>query len=134
MTISLLLLTSPVLFLCALYSGARAAETDAGKQIYLQYCASCHGADGKGSGPVAKQLKIKATDLTLLRKKHKGIFPLDDVMATIDGRRIVKGHGERDMPVWGEVFLTEKEKKKYPELTSLLKAKIIAEYLATLQR
>ena len=55
-------------------------------------------------------------------------------MATIDGRRTVKGHGERDMPVWGEVFLTEKEKKKYPELTSLLKAKIIAEYVATLQR
>ena len=83
---------------------------------------------------MAKQLKIKATDLTLLRKKNKGIFPLDDVMATIDGRRTVKGHGERDMPVWGEVFLTEKEKKKYPELTSLLKAKIIAEYIATLQR
>ena len=110
MTISLLLLTSPVLFLCALYSGARAAETDAGKQMYLQYCASCHGADGKGNGTVAKQLKIKASDLTLLRKKNKGIFPLDDVMATIDGRRTVKGHGERDMPVWGEVFLTEKEK------------------------
>ena len=134
MTKTLLLLTSPVLFLCALYSGAPAAETDAGKQMYLQYCGSCHGADGKGNGPVAKQLKIKATDLTLLRKKNKGVFPLDDVMATIDGRRIVKGHGERDMPVWGEVFLTEKEKKKYPELTSLLKAKIIAEYVATLQR
>jgi len=134
MTKTLLLVTSPVLFLCALYSGAPAAETDAGKQLYLQYCGSCHGADGKGNGPVAKQLKIKPTDLTQLRKKHKGVFPLDDVMATIDGRRIVKGHGERDMPVWGEVFLTEKEKKKYPELTSLLKAKIIAEYVATLQR
>jgi len=134
MTKTLLLLTSPVLFLCALYSRAPAAETDAGKQMYLQYCGSCHGADGKGNGPVARQLKIKATDLTQLRKKNKGVFPLDDVMATIDGRRIVKGHGERDMPVWGEVFLTETEKKKYPELTSLLKAKIIAEYVATLQR
>lgn len=131
---TLLLLTSPGLVLCALYSGATGADKDAGKQMYLQYCASCHGADGRGNGPVAKQLKIKATDLTLLRKKEKGIFPLDDVMATIDGRRIVKGHGERNMPVWGEVFLTENEKKKYPELTSLLKAKIIAEYVATLQR
>ena len=37
------------------------------------------------------------------------------------------------MPVWGEVFLTDKE-KKYPELTTLLKAKFIAEYVATLQR
>jgi hypothetical protein len=134
MTKTLLLLTSLFVFICALYSGVRAAETDAGKQMYLQYCASCHGADGKGNGPVTRQLKIKATDLTLLRKKNKRIFPLDDVMATIDGRRTVKGHGERDMPVWGEVFITEKEKQKYSELTSLLKAKIIAEYIATLQR
>ena len=134
MTKTLLLLTSPVLFLCALYSGASGAEKDAGKQMYLQYCASCHGNDGKGNGPVIKQLKIKARDLTLLRKKNKGIFPLDDVMATIDGRRTVKGHGERDMPVWGEIFTREREKEKYTELTALLKAKIIAEYVATLQR
>jgi len=134
MTKTLLLLTSTVLFLCALYSGAAAAQTDTGKQFYLQYCASCHGTDGKGNGPVVRQLKIKATDLTLLRKKNKGTFPFDDVMATIDGRRTVKGHGERDMPVWGEVFPAEREKKKYPELTSLLKAKIIAEYVTTLQR
>jgi mono/diheme cytochrome c family protein len=131
---TLLLLTSPVLFLCALCSGVRAGETDAGKQIYRQYCASCHGIDGKGNGAVAKQLKIKVADLTVLRKKNKGIYPLDKVMATIDGRRIVKGHGEREMPVWGEVFTKEREKEKYTELTTLLKAKIIAEYVATLQR
>ena len=134
MTKTFLLLTLPVLFLWAVYSEAPAAETDAGKQMYFQYCASCHGADGKGNGAVTRQLKIKATDLTLLRKKHKGIYPVDDVMATIDGRRVVKGHGERDMPVWGEVFTKEREKEKYTELTALLKAKIIAEYVATLQR
>jgi hypothetical protein len=38
------------------------------------------------------------------------------------------------MPVWGEVFSAERDKKKYPELTTLLKAKIIAEYVATLQQ
>ena len=131
---TLLLLTSPVLFLCALCSAARGSETDAGKQMYRQYCASCHGIDGRGNGAVAKQLKIKVADLTVLRKKNKGIYPLDKVMATIDGRRIVKGHGDREMPVWGEVFAKEREKEKYTELTTLLRAKIIAEYVATLQR
>ena len=134
MTKTLLLLTSTVLFLCALYSGTAAAQTDAGKQFYLQYCASCHGTDGKGNGPVVRQLKIKATDLTLLRKKNKRSFPFDDVMATIDGRRLVRGHGDRNMPVWGESFHSESEGKKYPELTTLLKAKIIAEYVATLHQ
>jgi mono/diheme cytochrome c family protein len=123
-----------MVILCALHSGALAAELNGGKQMFVRYCASCHGVDGKGNGAVAVQLKFKAADLTLIRKKNKGIYPLDDVMATIDGRRIVKGHGERDMPVWGEVFTAQLEKQKYAELTALLKAKTIAEYVATLQQ
>jgi hypothetical protein len=129
-----LLLTLLISFLCSAYGGERGAEIDGGKEMYRQYCASCHGIEGKGNGTVATQLKIKVADLTVIRKKNKGIFPLDSVMATIDGRRIVKGHGDREMPVWGEVFSTESEKKKYTELTTLLKAKLIAEYVATLQK
>jgi mono/diheme cytochrome c family protein len=125
---------SAIIAISAFCSNASAAEADAGKQMYRQYCASCHGDSGQGNGTVAAQLKIKPADLTLIRKKNKGIYPLDDVMASIDGRRAVKGHGEREMPVWGEVFRKEREKEKYSELTSLLKAKVIAEYVATLQR
>jgi hypothetical protein len=55
-------------------------------------------------------------------------------MATIDGRRAVRAHGNRDMPVWGETFRSEAEGKKYPELTTLLKAKVIAEYIGALQK
>jgi mono/diheme cytochrome c family protein len=28
-----------------------------GRQIYKQYCAACHGSDGRGSGPVARSLR-----------------------------------------------------------------------------
>ena len=111
-----------------------AAESSSGKQMYLQYCSSCHGKDGKGDGAVSRDLKVRVPDLTGLTKKSKGIFPFDDVMATIDGRRSVRGHGDRNMPVWGESFHSESESKKYHELTTLLKAKIIAEYIATLQK
>jgi hypothetical protein len=55
-------------------------------------------------------------------------------MATIDGRRLVRAHGDREMPVWGEIFRNETTGKKYPELATLLKAKIIAEYVGTLQK
>jgi mono/diheme cytochrome c family protein len=111
-----------------------AAEGNSGKQMYLQYCSSCHGKEGKGDGTVSRDLKVRVPDLTGLAKKNHGIYPLDDVMATIDGRRSVRGHGDRNMPVWGENFHSESEGKKYPELTTLLKAKIIAEYVATLQK
>ena len=111
-----------------------AAESSSGKQMYLQYCSSCHGKDGKGDGTVSRDLKVRVPDLTGLAKKTKGVYPLDNVMATIDGRRLVRGHGDRNMPVWGESFHSESEGKKYPELTTLLKGKIIAEYIAMLQK
>jgi mono/diheme cytochrome c family protein len=113
---------------------AQGADANSDKQMYLRYCSSCHGREGRGNGPVSRDLKVKVPDLTLLAKKHKGVYPLDDVMATIDGRRLVRGHGDREMPVWGENFRAELEEKKYPELTTLLKSKVIAEYVATLQQ
>jgi mono/diheme cytochrome c family protein len=117
-----------------LKSAVWAAEADQGQQFYMQYCASCHGKDGRGNGPVSPYLKIKASDLTLLKKKNKGIFPMSKVMSAIDGSRVVRAHGDREMPVWGEIFRKEAEPAKYTELTSLLKTKMIAEYVATLQR
>ena len=110
------------------------AADNGGKQLYAQYCASCHGAEGKGDGPVSNDLKVKVADLTLLRSKNNNAYPLDRVMASIDGSRIVRAHGTRTMPVWGEVFRQEHAKDKYTELTSLLKAKLIAEYVSTLQK
>lgn len=115
-------------------SGAGAAETNHGKQLYAQYCSSCHGVDGRGNGPVARDLKVKVPNLILLRKNNKGIYPTDRVMSAIDGRRAIRGHGDRNMPVWGEIFRKEADDAKYPELTTLLKAKLIAEYIATLQQ
>ena len=91
-------------------------------------------AQGRGDGPVSRDLKVKVSDLTLLRSKNKGAYPLDRVMSSIDGSRSVRAHGTRNMPVWGEVFRQEHEKEKYTELTSLLKAKLIAEYVGTLQK
>jgi hypothetical protein len=51
---------------------------------------------------------------------------MDKVMSAIDGRRTVRAHGDRKMPVWGEIFRKEAEGGKYPELRTLLKAKLIA--------
>jgi mono/diheme cytochrome c family protein len=110
-----------------------AAQAD-GRQMYLRYCSSCHGVQGKGNGPLSRDLKVKVPALTVLAKKNKRGYPLDGVMATIDGRRLVRGHGDRNMPVWGETFRSEAEGQKYPELTTLLKAQVIAEYIGTLQK
>ena len=58
-----------------------AEEVDAGKAEYLSSCAPCHGADGKGKGPLsANKLKTKPADLTALAKKNNGVFPVSAVM------------------------------------------------------
>jgi mono/diheme cytochrome c family protein len=111
-----------------------AAGANLGKEMYVQYCSSCHGQDGKGSGSVSAFLKVKVPDLTLLKKKNKGIFPMDQVMFAIDGRRKLRAHGDPVMPVWGENFSAEVKDLKTGEVTVALKEKAIAEYLATLQR
>jgi len=113
---------------------AYAADGNQGKEMYMQYCSSCHGQDGKGSGSVSAFLKVKVPDLTLLKKKNKGIYPLDQVISAIDGRRKPRLHGDPKMPVWGESFSSEVKDAKTAEVTIGLKEKAIAEYVATLQR
>lgn len=117
-------------------TGARAwgAEADSGRDLYVRYCASCHGVDGKGAGPVSRDLTVKIPDLTALKKNNKGIYPAARIMSAIDGTRRVRGHGDAAMPVWGEVFKQELKDEKYRELTTLRKTQAIADYVATLQR
>ncbi len=85
-------------------------KADPGKIEYMNSCAFCHGADGKGSGPINDLLKKPPTDLTTLAKRNKGIFPFDRVAAMIDGREAVKAHGERDMPAWGGRYSSDSMK------------------------
>jgi len=80
---------------------ASAQDIDIGKSEFQSSCASCHGVDGKGKGPVSDQLKVAPTDLTIIAKKNNGVFPISALYETIDGRKAVAAHGTREMPVWG---------------------------------
>ena len=73
-----------------------------GAQLYKRFCASCHGPDGAGDGPVAASLKNRPPDLAGIGARHRGEFPEERVRLIIDGRAGVMAHGARDMPVWGK--------------------------------
>jgi mono/diheme cytochrome c family protein len=75
-----------------------------GKQMYAQYCASCHGTDGKGNGPAAPALKDKPVDLTMLSQNNKGKFPEDHVVSVLRFGSEMPAHGSKDMPIWGPVL------------------------------
>ncbi len=80
-----------------------------GKQMYKAYCASCHGLDGKGTGPAAAAMKAPLPDLTQLSRKNGGQYPADHVAAVIRGDTNNPSHGSAEMPVWGPVFMKVSE-------------------------
>jgi mono/diheme cytochrome c family protein len=75
-----------------------------GQDMYTNYCAVCHGKDGKGGGPAAEALKMPPTDLTLLSKNNGGKYPDMKVASAIRGDANLPAHGSKDMPVWGKLF------------------------------
>ena len=83
---------------------------DAGKREFQRSCASCHGADARGNGPTASILSVKPADLTQMKKKHGGTFLFWRTYDTISGRGeevAIRGHGTREMPIWGDRFRLE---------------------------
>jgi mono/diheme cytochrome c family protein len=84
-------------------SGAQSIA--AGKALFTEHCASCHGDDAKGAGPAAVSLKVQPPDLTALAKRNHGKFPDDEVYRAIHGDQAMAAHGSREMPAWGPAFL-----------------------------
>jgi len=75
-----------------------------GQQMYVAYCAACHGSTAKGDGPAAPALKEKPADLTLLSAGNNGKFPrykLEYVLTDVEN---LPAHGSAEMPVWCPAF------------------------------
>lgn len=114
---------------------------DTGKREYESKCVVCHGPAGKGDGSYAELLKSAASDLTTLKRKNGGVFPVERVYAVIDGRDAIKSHGGRDMPIWGKDYGNEtvKAAEYYADMPydmdGYVRARILAliDYLNRLQ-
>jgi mono/diheme cytochrome c family protein len=102
-----------------------------GRDLFEFYCATCHGRDGKGSGPVAAALKVPPPDLTRLALRNAGTFPRQQVEAfvTNDGNVLTPAHGSSDMPVWGPVF------RSLDPSDTMVRVRIanVVEYIASIQ-
>ena len=78
-----------------------------GEELYVRFCASCHGSGAHGDGPVSRSLNVAVPDLTRITSRY-GEFPAGLLRDVIDGRGIDKrAHGTREMPVWGYEFWVE---------------------------
>ena len=92
------------IFAMLLAVGAAAGEEqDRGKLEYVNSCQVCHGAEGKGDGPFKDVMSLPIPDLTTIRHRNGGKFPIDEILRVIDGREPIEGHGF-PMPVWGNRY------------------------------
>lgn len=101
-----------------------------GPDLFREYCAPCHGEDGKGNGPVAPALNAKPTDLTLIARKNGGVFPAKVVRGLIAGDELVIAHGSREMPIWGPIFHQVEWDRDYGEI----RLENVTKYLESIQQ
>lgn len=109
-----------------------AAYMVSGGELYATYCASCHGPDAKGRGPVASLLTIPPPDLTQIQVRHDGTFPVDSLYRMIDGRDEVPAHGTREMPIWGNAWHTTESAPQSEEQIEH-RINLLIEYLRAIQ-
>lgn len=81
-------------------------EFTVGKEEYLTACAACHGEAADGNGEIATMFKDRVPNLTGIAKRNDGVFPLLKVILAIDGRAVIRGHGN-PMPVFGNRYRAE---------------------------
>ncbi len=95
-----------VVALLFLAPGLPAQDIEAGRQLFITWCATCHGPDGDGNGPAAGQLILKPRDFALAAFKfdtdadwEKGT---DQDLANVIRQGTAVFGGASAMPAWGQ--------------------------------
>jgi mono/diheme cytochrome c family protein len=111
---------------------AKQTSPASGKEMFDEYCATCHGLSGMGNGPAAAALKTPPANLTTLSERNGGEFPEAKVVQAIKAGPSVPAHGSQAMPIWGRVF-SEMDMKTNEGVVQL-RIRNLSEYVKTLQK
>jgi mono/diheme cytochrome c family protein len=111
---------------------AQRKEVAHGRELYLDHCAVCHGRNGNGRGPMWRVLSTPPANLRRLSERYGNPLPTDQIASFIDGRADVRGHGPRDMPVWGSLVWQKEPGEGTPGQVTPAIASLVA-YLQSIQ-
>ncbi len=120
--------------------GVAAQGYEIGQREYLNSCAQCHGAAGKGDGVIAGYLTQAVPDITTLQRDNGGVFPFARLFDVVSGTAEVGAHGTGDMPAWGDRYSAIApqmlgEMNAPADTEAFVRGRILAllEYISTLQ-
>ena len=123
-SLSLIFSVTIIIFCASSITIAFATELDDlvmdGEKEFQENCAICHGNDAKGDGPYTIALTVKPSDLTKLLIENDGYFPFLETFMIIDGREMIRLHGTRLMPVWGDRYKEDTWSHVSPEYANTL--------------
>lgn len=120
------------LILAVAAAPALAQDAEKGAELYRTHCATCHGIEGTGQGPMAGVLVIKPANLTQLAASNGGVMPTERVVKRIDGRDPLVSHGS-PMPVYGYFFEGHDQAVKTPDGQPIMTSAPIADLLAYIE-
>jgi mono/diheme cytochrome c family protein len=115
-------------------SGPDPVLAELGQPVFERHCVSCHGAEGRGDGPVASVLHPPPADLTTIAARRGGSFPGGEIARFIDGRFSIPAHGPRAMPVWGQRFGADIPEADIGESITRGRIATLVEYLKSIQQ
>ncbi len=103
-----------------------------GASIFRNYCAACHGLDGRGNRMLSKALKREVPDLTILSLRNQGTFPAIHARTTImfGADDLLPTHGSKQMPTWGPIF----HEIEFDRDLGSVRLENITSYLKSIQR
>ena len=115
------------------------SPVELGRREFEANCATCHGIDARGGGPMKPFLAREPADLTTMARRRGGHFPASQLADLIDGRGLVEpgSHGTREMPVWGRVYREQSDTQLSPlppEWSVRGRILALVRYLETLQQ
>jgi mono/diheme cytochrome c family protein len=109
---------------------AKSTNAWKGDDLYREFCAVCHGIDGKGNGPAADALKARPSDLTQISRHNGNKFPTLHMQRVIAGDDAVSAHGNHDMPIWGDSFKSISANGTFAEM----RVNALVDYLQKIQK
>lgn len=122
--------------LCVIALPAFAEDLAEGERLFVNHCATCHGPEARGDGPMTPVLAVPPADLTGLSARNGGVFPIGRVIRRIDGTTEVLAHGG-PMPVFGLLLDGPSEAVLTPDGSEIIAPERIVDivsWLATLQK
>lgn len=100
-------LATAAMFISAGGAHAQNSAIILGESTFGARCAICHGPNADGGGDISELFQVQPADLTKLSEGAGGSFPFSTVYQVIAKGMDARGHGDSEMPIWGDYFVAD---------------------------